>query len=45
MQSAAEPDPAFAYPKFEDVEAAGAQVAEGLDAAIRESARAMAKQL
>lgn len=40
-----EPDPAYAYPKFDDVEAAGAKVAEGLDAAIRASARAMAEQL
>ncbi|AVP98881.1 hypothetical protein C7S18_17605 [Ahniella affigens] len=40
-----EPDPAFAYQTFDDLEAAGAAVAEGLDAAIRDSAEAMAKQL
>ncbi len=40
-----EPDPAFSYPKFDDVEAAGASVADGLDAAIRASAEAMARQL
>lgn len=40
-----EPDPAFAYQTFDDLEAAGAAIAEGLDNAIRDSAKAMAKQL
>ncbi len=40
-----QPDPAYAYPDFDDLDAAGATAIEGLRVATREAARTLAKQL
>lgn len=40
-----EPDPRYAYPDFDDLEAAGASTIEGLRLAVEETARAVANQL
>lgn len=40
-----EPDPRYAYPKFEDLKGAGVDSIEGLRIAVEETARALAQQL
>jgi hypothetical protein len=40
-----EPDPKYAYPKFDDMEAAGTVAIDGLAQAVEQTALALARQL